>query len=243
MARKYGYDVISLEQFFELSDKRSNKHFVLRHDVDNIGESTRKMFDVEQKIGVKSTYYFRKSTIDMKLIDEMITNGFDVGFHYETITNYAVKNHIKNKNEVNISMLQETLHDEIIDFENVIGHKIHSICGHGTPVNDLLKLSNNALVEGVDISNYGVKFEAYQRTIYDNIDCHIMDCSVIKNGGFAYRDTPISAIQKGLNNIILLAHPEHWWFSPYSQVKKMGAIVLGKGDFQESNRTFCRVKC
>lgn len=41
-ARDHGYRVISLEDFYSLNDRRAEKHFILRHDVDHNGIATKK---------------------------------------------------------------------------------------------------------------------------------------------------------------------------------------------------------
>ena len=72
-----GYTVCSMAEFYTdfkngVTDK---KHFVLRHDVDDLLPATKKMFEIEKRLGVHSTYYFRWSTVDKDLTIQM--NGGD----------------------------------------------------------------------------------------------------------------------------------------------------------------------
>lgn len=240
-ARKNAYEIVSLEQFYNLPNRRNRKYFVLRHDVDSLEPSTRKMFEIEKKIGVTSTYYFRKTTIDTLLIEEMIYSRFEVGFHFETIANYIREHGVIDKNQIDISLMGEYLKNEIKDFEHIIGHKINSICSHGADENIRLGISNNIITEvrGTDV--FGVKFEAYDADLYKDIDCHIMDCTVTRGFGFAYYDNPYSAIDKGYSNILFLSHPEHWYDSKRRRKAKIRDIVKGKAVFRKSKRMFKRI--
>ncbi len=242
-ARKHGYQVLSLEDFFKLADKRSGKYFVLRHDVDHLGIWTRKMFETEKALGVKSTYYFRFSTIDKELIQEMLDAGFDVGLHFETISDYARERSITKKDEIDIEFMKQRLKEDIRRFEEIIGHKTFSCCSHGAPENRALGISNNAITESIrDLSEFGLGFEAYQKEMYEFVDCHIMDSNILYNFGFSYADTPVTAIDSGYANIVFLAHPNHWYLPLKRRIGLLGGLVLGKGKLKKAERKFQRIQ-
>lgn len=232
-AIRQGYSVESLETF-QRHYKEPGKHFVLRHDVDHNGIATRKMFECEKKLGVKSTYYFRKSTIDKCLIDEMIRDGFDVGFHFETVAEYIEEKHIQDKSAINLDECRERLKKEIREFEETIGHKIYSICSHGAAANVKLNISSNVITEGGIPADFTVAFEAYDRNMYQYVDCHIMDSSILNNFGFSYQDTPFSAMGEKKKNIVFLAHPNHWYMSGWQRLCKLRAFILGKTTYLPS---------
>lgn len=120
-AGENGYQVISLEKFYCLPDRRGGKHYVLRHDVDVPGKSTRKMFDAERECGVTSTYYFRFSTIDLKLIRDMRDAGFDVGLHFETIADYIKETGCTDKNQIGLELMRERFAQDVQRFEDIVG--------------------------------------------------------------------------------------------------------------------------
>ena len=91
---------------------------------------------------------------------------------------------------------RDRLEKEIKDFEEIIGHKIQSICSHSAAVNRRLGVSNNAILKDGIPSNWNINYEAYDEKMYEHVDCHIMDGFVLKNYGFSYRDTPTSAIKE-----------------------------------------------
>ena len=241
-AREKEYQVLSLEDFYKLSDKRQGKHFILRHDVDELGLYTRKMFETEKALGVKATYYFRFSTIDRELIQEMIDNGFDVGLHFETIADYAKEHNIKSKKEINMELMKQQLKEDIRRFEGIIGHKTFSCCSHGAPENRQLGISNNTITEHADLSEFGLGFEAYNKELYEFVDCHIMDSSLLRNFGFSYEDTPITAMDAGQANIVFLTHPNHWYLPLKRRFLLLRAMILGKGSFKKAERVFRRIQ-
>lgn len=242
-AREHGYNVIPLEEFFTLPERRKagTKNFVLRHDVDWKGNSTRKMFEVERECGVRSTYYFRFSTIDLPLIQEMKAAGFEVGFHFETISDYIKENDCTDKNQIDVAMLRQRFREDVLRFEELVGFDIASVCAHGHTLNKKLGISNNVITEDEELSKYGLLFEAYDREMYENdVDCHILDGRLTKNYGFQYKDNPYNAINASYQNIIFLSHPHNWTLSPSRRLRTFGGILLGQATF-ESNRTFQRI--
>lgn len=240
-AKDNGYSIRSMRDFYFLEDKYSGKNLVLRHDVDFKGISVRKMFEIEKKLGVKSTYYFRFSTIDISLIHEMLENGFEVGLHFETIADYIRETGCREKDEIDINVMRMRLANDIKKFEEIIGSKISSCCSHGAEENIRLGISNNVITEKQDMKTFSLDFEAYDYEMYSKyIDCHIMDANVLFNCGFAYKDTPINAIDEGRRNIIFLSHPNHWYESLMQRGKEL--IIWGLGRVQyTSERKFIRI--
>lgn len=239
-AERNDYEIDNMSYFYNLRNQRNGKHLILRHDVDLKDISTRRMFELEKKLGITSTYYFRFSTIDKKLINEMVDSGFEVGFHFETISDYVKKWNIKDRKQLDFDLLRQQLKKDIIQFESIIGHKINSCCSHGASENIRIGVSNNVLTDGQIMKDFGVEFESYGEDVYKNIDCHIMDCRIINNYGFAYMDSPLKAMNSGKQNIIFLSHPNHWFFPFFRRCKCLLLFVLGKATYS-SQRVFERI--
>ena len=199
------------------------------------------MYLAEKESGVHSTYYFRNCTLDTELINMMLNDGFEVGFHYETLANYVMSRNIAVLKDDDIEVARSLLKDEIKDFEKRINHKIVSAASHGHPANGLIGYSNNYLLEGQNNEDYGILFEAYDSDMYrEYVKIHIMDAPVWMNYGFAYMDNPIDAINDGAEVIILLAHPNHWYGNKLRQAKDLTRLFLGTGKKYEV-RKFKRI--
>jgi len=244
-AKEQRYEILPLGEFYRLGNRRGGgkNHLVLRHDVDWPGESTRRLFETEKSLGVRSTYYFRFSTIDKLLIDEMIEAGFEVGLHFETISDIIREQQLTDKNQLKMDYAFERFREDIRRFEEITGHKILTCCSHGAPENVKLGISNNSLTEGTNLSDYGIQFEAYDKDMYSkDVDCHIMDATLLFNYGFSYVDTPISAVNHQYQNIIFLSHPNHWWkpMGFNERIKPLIFMLMGKATYY-TGRQFKRI--
>lgn len=239
LAKENGYKVCSMLEFYEHPSE--GKHFVLRHDVDHKTPATRKMFDLERKHHVHSTYYFRKSTVDINLMNDMIDAGFEVGFHYETLSDYAIENNLSHVTEEDIERCRERLKEDIAEFNRLIKKPICSVVGHGSKKNIELGKSNNVLFKGQEYKDFNIQFEGYDDKLYSEyVDTHIMDGSLRINSGFSYRENPIDAISSKDRNIIFLSHPNHWYKTFPQWIWNMTLFLMGKC-IDESDREFQRI--
>ena len=226
-AKENDYKCCSMMEFYK--DPDNGKHFVLRHDVDFRSPSTAKMFYVERDLGVHSTYYFRKSTLDVSLARLMIDNGFEVGFHYETLSDYALENNLTSVSEKDIDCCKARLKEEIKEFNRLIGTNISSIVSHGAKKNIEIGKSNNLLLEGHNYEDYGVIFEGYDELLYEkHITSHIMDGNIRRNYGYYYETNPIDEINQGKKNIVFLTHPNHWYKTFPQKLWNILAFMLGR---------------
>ena len=234
-----GYTVCSMAEFYP--ERNTGKHFVLRHDVDHRCSATKKMFLVEKSLGVHSTYYFRKSTFDLELMNRMIDAGFEVGFHYETLSDYATEKKLSCVTKEDLGICRQRLKEEIIDFNSKIKKPITSVVSHGAPKNREVGESNNVLLENQNYEDYGIMFEGYDKELYANcINAHIMDNNIRRNYGFSYLVTPMDAIDRNESNIIFLAHPNHWFFDFGHWIWNLIAFACGRCTY-EPNSTFKRI--
>ena len=239
LAQRLGYKVCCMKEFYDEKDNEK-KHFVLRHDVDNVTIATEKMFDLERKLGVTSTYYFRFSTFDKNLVSKMIKAGFEVGLHYETIADYAKYYRCTSIEQVDMKEVKEKLKADIEIFNSWCGKKTVSCASHGHSLNSLWKCSNNIIFEDSEPTELGVVFEAYDKDMYEKyVDCHIMDGPLRVNCGFSYQTNPIQAMLSEKRNIIFLAHPMHWDGTRNEQLFKIGGAMM-HGISVSTDRKFLR---
>lgn len=240
-AKKNGYVIVSMQEFWN-SKEDNRKKFVLRHDVDSLPlKAVRKMFKIEKELGAHATYYFRHSTVDKILVQEILDAGFEVGLHFETISDWAESRNIEFAKNVDIEACREILRKEISDFKREYNPNMVSICSHGAPLNAKLHLSNNVLLECQNYKDFGIEFEAYDADLYNHyVSYHIMDTNIRNNNGFSYKSNPIDGISEQKQNIIFLAHPEHWLFSFKTWLKNLILFALGKFTLS-TEREFVRI--
>jgi hypothetical protein len=80
-----GFFFITFEEYF--SKQKPNKWVILRHDVDLLPENSLRFAKIQNKHGIKGTYYFRAvpESWDERIIKEITELGHEVGYHYETM--------------------------------------------------------------------------------------------------------------------------------------------------------------
>jgi hypothetical protein len=178
---------------------------LLRHDVDHSPADALKMFEIESKYSVKSTYYFRWSTFQEEIMKKIKDSGFEVGLHFETIATYAKANKLNSIGSEDIEKCRIILEKEIERFILLFGN-LNSICSHGAHENRKFRIPNTVLVND-DIKNkYGI-FEAYD--IKDEFDAYISDRDFTV-GVWRYNINPLEEFDKGTKRIYFLSHPIHW---------------------------------
>ena len=206
------YQVTSLIEWHTKFSETSNERFlILRHDVDTDLRGTRRMFEIEKRLGVKSTFYFRWSTADSNLIQAIRDYGSEVVLHYETLATYAEMNGLDKKEQITqevVHTCRNLLKKEIEEFSHRFG-PIKSIASHGAERNILLGVTNFSLLEGEDIRDYGVVLEAYNPSLIQQFDIYISDSTVLDNY-WKYGVSVPEAIEHGHKIICFLSHPDNW---------------------------------
>jgi len=146
---KHGY--VPFTVFSYLSCSCENEDFdkvvILRHDVDRKAVNALKMAEVENELGIQSTYYFRYPyTFNSVLVKKVSDLGHEVGYHYEVLSK------TKGNYEKAITLFEYELGlcREISD--------VKTICMHGSP---LSRYDNRDLWKKYDFKRFGIIGEAY----------------------------------------------------------------------------------
>ena len=120
---------------------------IIRHDVDLSSKAALKVAEFEYKNNIKSTYYLRyPKTFDLGLIKQLVDQGHEVGYHYETLSK------AKGDFEKAIKIFQE----ELLEFRDVCN--VNTICMHGSPVS---KYDNRSIWNKYCFKDFGIIGEAY----------------------------------------------------------------------------------
>ncbi len=184
----------------------ADKVLVHRHDIDTDLRTTRKLFDIERKHGITSSFYFRLSTLDVKLMREIEDYGSEASYHYEELASYAKKKKIRDPaalrahmNDIRAEFLANFSH-----IEQRLGKKLRTVASHGDFVNRRLKITNTEILDDPQLRTAcGIVCEAYDRALLDHIDIYISDRPAPQ---YYYPSAPGSAIQAH-RRICLVTHP------------------------------------
>lgn len=121
---------------------------ILRHDVDSRPENSLRCAQMEKKLGIAGTYYFRTvpGAWNEEVIREIQRMGHEAGYHYEDLAaaggdyGKAIK-----RFEENLAKLRRLV-------------PVETICMHGSP---LSKHDNRLLWEKYNYRDYGIEGEPY----------------------------------------------------------------------------------
>lgn len=208
-AQQAGYLQTSVRGYVDLIREGrcpAGKVLVHRHDIDTDLRTTRKLFDIETRQGIRSSFYFRLSTLDIGLMREIEAYGSEASYHYEELAAYAKKHRIKDA-----TVLRARMHEIRTDFvtnfsriEQCLGTKMRTVASHGDFVNRRLKVSNTEILDDPQLrAACGIVCEAYDHALLDHIDIYISDRPAPQ---YYYPTAPIEAI-RGHRRICLVTHP------------------------------------
>ncbi len=213
-----GFECITYSEYVSKLKKNTledKKYFILRHDIDTDLATTRRFFKIEKKMNVKASYYFRQTTINVKLMREINAYGSEASYHFEEIATFCKKNHIKNKQKVieNISEIRQMFKNNFITLEQKLGYKLITVASHGDFVNRKLNTINNVITDDDNLrQELGILAETYDKDVFAGFDTYVSDC---KNGYISLLDEHL----KTDKFICFLTHPRQWRTNFYVNTK------------------------
>jgi hypothetical protein len=205
-----GYAQISVRQFHRsLHDDTPSpgqKILVHRHDIDTDIRTTRKLFELEKKHNVKSSFYFRLSTLDFDLMREIEEYGSEASYHYEELATFAKKNKIRDAAGIaqRLPEIRELFAKNFRWIEQQYGKKMTTVASHGDFANRRLKVNNTEILNDQQLrASCGIQCETYDPSLLQNFDIYIADRPAPRD---YYPTSPFEAIGRH-DKICLLTHP------------------------------------
>lgn len=209
-----GYCILPIERFWRLINDgqvdRETPYLVLRHDVDTGPRTAAAMFDVERSLGVSGSYYFRLSTLDVKLMQAIAADGGDASYHYEELATLAKRRRLRSHDDVfaHLAEGREAFRLNVERVRAVTGLPIRVVASHGDFANTAVNTPNWVMLTdqefrrevGVDLETYDDAFMRYVTSRHS--DTAPPRCWVSGD--------PAGAIARREPVVYLLVHPRHW---------------------------------
>lgn len=212
-----GYEHLTLKKYcykFKNNLLENKKYFINRHDIDTDVATAKEFFKIEKKHGVKATYYFRLSTLDIEFMKEIEEYGSEASYHFEEIAQFAKDNHIKTKDEIlnRLDEIKEIFKNNFETIEKKLGKKLKMVCSHGDFVNRKLDIINNEITKDINFrKELGIICETYDEDIMNSFDIYIAD----RPYPTFYTPKSIFEYIIGKERIIcMLSHPRQWRVAP-----------------------------
>ncbi|MDB5962428.1 MAG: hypothetical protein JWP59_3722 [Massilia sp.] len=211
-AAEAGYKQLSVREFFlGLQDQLPENACVMvhRHDIDTDLRTARKLFEIEKRHQVRSSFYFRLSTLDFRLMSEIEEYGSEASYHYEELATFAKRHGLKQAADV-LHRLPEIKKEFTRNFfwiEKKLGRKMTTVASHGDFANRRLKLQNTVILGDADLrGECGIACEAYDSALMKNTDIYISDRP---HPQYFFPTTPRDALGRHAR-IYLLTHPRQF---------------------------------
>jgi hypothetical protein len=183
-----------------------DKVLVHRHDIDTDLRTTRKLFQIEKKYGIKSSFYFRLSTLDFKLMKEIAEYGSEASYHFEEVATFAKANGLKSAAALRARLpeIRSNFINNFFHVEERLGRKLRTVASHGDFVNRRLKISNTEILEDQQLRQHcGIECETYDSSLMNSVDIYITDRPPPE---FYFPSPPMVALKR-YARIYLLTHP------------------------------------
>lgn len=214
------------------------KVIFLRHDVDLKPQNSLATAIIENKLGIKGSYYFRMvpESFNVDIIKQIADLGHEVGYHYETMDSASEKLKVKSKKlkeeeiEKLIDEAYEDFCENLEEFRKI--YPVKTICMHGSPKS---AFDNRDIWKKYDYRQLGIIGEPYFDIDFDKF-FYVTDTGRCWNGykysvrdkmpqqeqwvkeGLVFKTTNdiIKAAQnkKLPNQIMITVHPQRWTNKP-----------------------------
>jgi hypothetical protein len=233
-----GYKIITVKDYIGKDNdlKAPKKIMILRHDVDRKIANTEKMAVLENKLGISSTYYFRKTNDVFKpeIIKKVHDLGHEVGFHYE----------VMDKAKGDFKKAIKIFEKELKEFRNIC--EVKTVCMHGNP---WTSWKNADIWKKYNLKDYNIIGEPYITIDFDKI-AYFTDTGRRWDGGKYSIDDYVQSSQETavrttdeLSELIsagtypamfILSHPNRWsdnigyWLSELikQNIKNVGKRII-----------------
>jgi hypothetical protein len=209
--KKSNYRVYTVEDYLKREINDYEDLIIIRHDIDARPQRALKMATMEEKYGVKATYYFRtvSEVFDKNIISEIHGQGHEIGYHYEALDTA----------KGNIGKALDIIKSDLVEFNKIC--EIKTMCMHG---NSLTKWDNRDLWKFDNFTDFGILGEAYLSIDFENL-IYISDSSRSWEKKYKIKDIwhNMNMLEvkdsdhlaniieiKRYNIIYLLIHPDQW---------------------------------
>jgi len=194
-----------------LTKGTENRQVILRHDVDKYPANSLATAQLEHKLGIRATYYFRivKESNHPEIIRSIAALGHEIGYHYE-----------------DLALAQGNTDKALAFFESNLEYfrqyyPVTTICMHGSP---LSKWDNRKIWDKYNYKVFGIQGEPYFEIDFNRF-CYLTDTGRRWNGekvsvrdkvmgthnpGFKSTFDIIRGIKALPNQVMITTHPQRW---------------------------------
>ena len=182
---------------------------LLRVDVDSDVDAAVQMFDRQQRLGLRASFYFRLSTLDPEIMRVIAAQGSEVGYHYEEVATIAKRLRLKTRDAVmaHMELMREEFRSNFRRFSTSAGFAPATVASHGDFANRRLNVPNTVLIDTEIREELGILAEAYDPVFESTFESRIIDRELPVRWS---PETPHDAMRRGARVMRILVHPRQW---------------------------------
>ena len=184
---------------------------VLRHDVDTGVRTARRMWSIEQELGISSSYFFRLRTLDVPFLRAIAEGGGEASYHFEEFSTLALRRRIRRREDFAAVLPQARalFAGNLANLRERTGLAMEVVAAHGDWLNRRLGVQNSEILASESFRReVGVVLEAYDPVLLQALLKH-SDGPPSEPWLWESRD-PQRSILSGVPAIQVLVHPRHW---------------------------------
>ena len=210
-AKSESYEFHSVISFYDeiknVGLDPNKKYFISRCDVDTDVETAKLIFALKQSYSVKSSFYFRLSTIDQNFMREIHVRGSEASYHFEEIASLAKKYMWRDKSDIDYELVSRLFEYNFSRLKNNTDLPMRSVCSHGDFVNRILGVMNHEFLNARIRKNLNIELETYDEWFMNYVRARHCDTGYPQ---FYTTSSPMESINEGVSVIYFLTHPRHW---------------------------------
>ncbi len=212
-ALRNGYRFYPIAEFWKLirsGEAQRQLSFILRHDIDTDLKTARTLWQVEQDLGIRSSYYFRLCTLDLSFMQEIHRSGSEVGYHYEELSTIAKKRGWKAREDIEQALpeIRARFEENLLSLRRRTGLPLDIVAAHGDWHNRRTKMGNVEMLRDSELrARLGIALEVYDEAFMSHVTSRHSDNDYPV---FWTPSSPLDAITRGEQVIYLLVHPRPW---------------------------------
>ena len=203
------YKLMSVIGYYDAvqSNKLTNRVAILRHNIDTEPQRAKMFLNIERKHGSVGSYYFRFSTLDLSLINEIEAYGGEASYHYEEIASFVKHYHLYSRHKITDNL--ENIRNKFIENYSYIkqstGLPMRSVASHCDFVNKKLGLRNTVIMSDEVRRNCGIDTEAYDSILKNSASVSDRPLPL-----WLYLENPLTCLKKNQNIVYLRIYSCHW---------------------------------
>lgn len=212
LATRQGYTFHSVQSFHLecQSGSPSLPALILRHDIDSDIATAREIWKIEKSLDVRSSFYFRLSTIDVPLMQSIEATGSEASYHYEELATIAKRRRIRSAGEVEsiLGEAREMFAHNLLNLRAKTGLPMRTVASHGDFVNRALGVPNHVMLRDLALrKRLDIELETYDHEAMSRVEVR---CADVEYPLYWLPSDPEEALRRGTKVVYVLTHPRQW---------------------------------